>query len=102
MISNAEYEAAKNRHGVNFWDGLDDSQKKMMVLADRFLDYNSCVRLYNENGEHVLSVLRCHSGGFDIATPDGKVLWADCDGKWMDFWECLPGKFGVGKIDRGQ
>jgi len=40
---------------------------------------NNVYRLYNKNGEHVLSILQCFDSDqndvLDIANPDGKVLF---------------------------
>jgi len=38
---------------------------------------DKCIRLYSQDGRHVLSLLWCPSGT-DVATPDGEVLY--CDG----------------------
>lgn len=32
------------------------------------------IRLYDENGNHLLSIVPC-GNGTDIAHPDGKVFW---------------------------
>lgn len=51
------------------------------------------IRLYNEKGEHLLSVLPCceDEGEWDIADPDGKVLWHGVD---KDFVVMLGEKMG--------
>lgn len=45
-----------------------------------------CVRLYDKNGNHVLSILRCNDDYvcgndenpiYDLCTPDGKVVHCD-------------------------
>lgn len=45
-----------------------------------FVDFDHCIRLYDENGKHCLSIVRCTADdddGFDYVTPDGKLVWAD-------------------------
>lgn len=86
-------------HGTDFWNSIDENKKKMITRADGFLDFNDCIRLYDSNNKHTLSVLRCYDGGFDITLPDGKVQWADCNGEMIDFWEFLAHQFGVELID---
>lgn len=90
-MSNAKEDLVIAKHG--------DNQRKMMVKAESFLDFDHAIRLYNKDGKHVMSIVRCLSdGGFDVATPSGKVLWADCDGEMIDFWEFLSSNFHAEKI----
>lgn len=95
---NPEFEAAKLRHGKDFWEAQNEAVKRNIVEADKFLDYESCIRLYNSAGEHVLSVLRCHDGGFDVSSPDGTVRWADCEGKDWEWWKFLASHMGIEAI----
>jgi hypothetical protein len=53
-------------------------------FAQKFDDGKSCIRLYNNKGEHILSILPCdytpmEKNNFslrcDLANPDGKVLY---------------------------
>jgi hypothetical protein len=40
------------------------------------LKAGNCIRLYNQEGKHVLSLVACPSG-VDICTPDGDVMYCD-------------------------
>lgn len=40
------------------------------------IDEEKCIRLYDQSGRHVLSLVSCGTG-VDIATPDGDVLFCD-------------------------
>ena len=39
------------------------------------LGNTECIRIYDSNGDHRLSILNCDDGHVDLATPDGEVLW---------------------------
>lgn len=93
-----QHQLCASKYGKDFWDSLSDERKKNFLEAEKFLDYEHCVRLYNSKGEHVLSILRCLTGGFDVSTPDGKVVWADCDGENWELWEMIATHLGVKKI----
>lgn len=49
------------------------------------MEYGKCVRLYDKDGNHILSVLRCYDDEkeFDMATPDGNVV---CCAPVTDYW----------------
>jgi len=58
-------------------------------------------RLYNKNGEHILSILPCiyDDKDIDIATLDGKVIWCTNGSKDdIDFLTKLTNIFGVEKL----
>lgn len=96
----AQMKLCEARYGKKFWASKNDTQRATLCKADSFLDFDHCIRLYDEDGNHILSILRCFGdGGFDIANPDGKVLWADCDAKMIEFWEFLAEQFGIDKIN---
>lgn len=52
------------------------------------LEWNECIRLYNEKGEHVASLLTCidDDNSIDLALPDGKVLYCGVEN---EFVECI-------------
>jgi len=37
------------------------------------------IRLYDEDGNHKLSIIPCSDGFYDLATPDGKCLYCGID-----------------------
>lgn len=39
----------------------------------------NCIRLYSQEGKHVLSLVACPSG-VDICTPEGDVMYCDSQG----------------------
>lgn len=55
----------------------------------------NCIRLYNEAGWHVASILRCFDGGYDYATPSGTVLYC---GVCPDLVSIFLQNFGQGPI----
>ncbi len=76
-------------YGVTNWEGLSKQQQATIEKCS-FLGYDECVRLRNEKGEHKLSIVRCRDdGGFDISNPNGRVVYADCDGELSDLVELL-------------
>ncbi len=78
---------------------LSESQKSAIENCN-FVTYDECIRLHDKDGNHRLSILRCHDGGgFDYATPDGEVVWADCDGENYEFVEMLAKHFLISDID---
>ena len=80
-------------------DNLSKEQRKAIRKAAKILSFDECVRLYNSKGEHVLSLVRCYDdGGFDLCTPLGMVVWADCDADMVEFWEMLAKIFGVEQV----
>lgn len=48
------------------------------------IEEGNCIRLYGQNGRHMLSLLPCGKDGIDIATPDGEVLYCDQEGDLKD------------------
>lgn len=74
----------------------------MSQFSDRFDDGASVIRLYDENGEHLASILPCdynRDGQItcDLADPDGKVLYCGID---EDLTIALAKVFGIEKIDK--
>lgn len=66
------------------WEHLDSTDPRLPMIrkAGKLMDYDHCVRLYNKDGEHILSLVRCMTdGGFDLVTPQGKNLY--CTGAEM-------------------
>lgn len=51
---------------------------------------NLCLRLFNQEGEHCLSILPCaddekgNVSCWDLAKPDGKVLWCGVDNELVE------------------
>lgn len=85
-------------YGVTNWDALSRSQQETYKNCC-FLDYDECVRLRNKKGEHKLSILRCRDGGgFDIANPEGQVVFPDCDGDLSDLVRLLCNTLGTETI----
>jgi hypothetical protein len=41
------------------------------------LKHRQCVRLFDKDGKHTLSILRCYDDerDYDITLPNGEVLW---------------------------
>jgi len=73
-------------------------EKKRLFEETKKFGYDNVVRLYDENGNHIVSVLRCHDCkfDFDIATPDGVVV---CCAPISDFWPVvLMERFPWGKL----
>lgn len=72
----------------------ESSVNILKAIEDRYMEeikhlkYGKCIRLYNEKGDHILSVERCLDDEtyFDLATPDGKVL---CCSPVSDFWPVI-------------
>ena len=54
------------------------------------LDEDTCIRLYDQGGRHVLSLVACHEG-VDISTPDGEVLFCDQANDLAQVLEVLQG-----------
>lgn len=84
----------RNSHTIH--DVLHDLQEK---CCEDILDYDHCVHMFDAKGLHIMTLHRCNDGGFDLALPDGKVIWADCNGNWHPFWKLLTDKFGKTKYD---
>lgn len=59
--------------------GILGIPKRVVVAgAVNWLEFGQCVRIYDKNGNHVLSLLPCEDSprsayDYDLATPDGKV-----------------------------
>jgi hypothetical protein len=85
-------------YGIRNFNDLSDTQR-MACKVSAFLGLNECVRLYDKNGNHKLSVVRCMDGGFDFATPDGHVVWADCDAQEPELVEMLCNIFGTEPLE---
>jgi len=62
-----------------------DAHKQEYFDEIQPLDYGKVIRLYDKDGNHILSVVRCFddSSDFDLATPDGNVL---CCAPVTDYW----------------
>lgn len=86
-------------YGIRNFNDLNETQQRA-IRRCAFLGLDECVRLYDKAGNHKLSVVRCMDGGFDFATPDGHIVWADCDGKNPEFVEMLCSLFGTEPIRR--
>ena len=55
-----------------------DLQNAVFAGAANWLEFGQCVRIYDKNGTHVLSLLPCQDSSrsaydYDLCTPDGKV-----------------------------
>jgi hypothetical protein len=53
-------------------------QKLVFAGAVNWLEFGQCVRIYDKNGNHVLSLLPCEDSpgsayDYNLAAPDGKV-----------------------------
>lgn len=53
-------------------------QEAVCAGATNWLEFGECVRIYDKNGNHVLSLLPCQDSprsayDYDLVTPDGKV-----------------------------
>lgn len=67
-------------------------ENKMQEL----LNGTGCLRLYDQNKEHRLSIMICSENCFDLATPDGKVLYCGVD---LDLVEVLAANMVVGTFE---
>ena len=65
----------------------DEVEEEYMERTKKMKD-GKCVRLYDKDGNHVLSVLRCRhcAEDFDIVTPDGNVV---CCAPVTDYWPVI-------------
>jgi len=71
------------------------THNKKLNECDGILPFGKCMRLYNKDGKHVFSVVRCiYDDGFDFCTPDGNVFYCDCRGEntvlWKTFNKYIP------------
>lgn len=79
---------------------MDAKQEETIRRCEPVMKFGQVIRLYNRFGEHMLSILRCiDDGGFDFCTPDGKVIWADCNGEKADFVKMLSSYLPVENIE---
>lgn len=79
---------------------MDARQEEACKKCEKVIKYGQVIRLYDENRRHILSVLRCFDdGGFDFCTPEGKVVFADCNGKMVEFVKTLAKFFKVENIE---
>ena len=62
------------------------------------MSVDECVRVYNKDGEHVLTILGClyEESKFDLATPDGEVEYC---GVPLDIVKLFVEKLGLGSIE---
>lgn len=70
-------QAYKIRNAVNAKLEEEEHKQEYVDTMEKLeFDYNKCVRLYDGNGNHVLTVCRCFDceTDFDLATPDGHVV----------------------------
>lgn len=66
-------------------------------MCESVLKYDDCVRLYDCAGQHIVSILHCGENSYDIATPDGKVLYCGVDKGLVDVFV---NAFGGEPIDK--
>ena len=74
-----------SRDVLDGWHHLESDDKRLPHIkkCGELMSHDECIRLYDGEGKHLLSLLRCHTdGGFDLATPDGGVQ--HCDGADKD------------------
>jgi hypothetical protein len=59
-----------------------------MWLREMKMDYGQKIRLYNKDGKHVLSLIRCRDDTqyIDLITPDGEV---QCCSPIADYWPII-------------
>lgn len=62
-----------------------EETKPECLEAMKPLEYGKVIRLYDKDGNHILSVTRCFdfSEDFDLSTPDGHVI---CCAPVTDYW----------------
>jgi len=87
-------------HDIPEYHNLTESQKTACARA-AFLGWAEAIRLYDKDGKHCLTIVRCFDdGGFDWATPDGKVLWCDALAEDAALVAVLGKTFGYSSLDR--
>ena len=60
------------------FSSFKDLEKAVFAGAANWLEFGQCVRIYDKNGGHILSLLPCQDSprsayDYDLCTPDGKV-----------------------------